>query len=54
MKKNTLLYFATILAVIGIVYSIFAFDKAFPIVNVKITADKNDILQKSDSLTIQY
>ena len=54
MKKNTLLYVAAILAVIGIVYSIFAFDKAFPIVNVKITADKNDILQRSDSLTTYY
>lgn len=54
MKKNTLIYVVAILAVIGIVYSIFAFDKAFPIVNVKITADKNDIIQRSDSLTTHY
>ena len=54
MKKNTLLYIVAILAVIGIIYSIFAFDKAFPIVNVKITADKNDIIRKSDSLTTHY
>jgi len=54
MKKNTLLYVVAILAVIGIIYSIFAFDKAFPIVNVKITADKSDISHKSDSLTTHY
>ncbi len=54
MRKNSLLYVIAVLAVIGIVYSIFAFDKAFPIVNVKITADKNDILRQTDSLTTHY
>ncbi len=54
MKKNTVLIFAAILAIIGIIYSITAFDKAFPIVNVQITADRHDILYKADSLTQEF
>ncbi len=54
MKKNTLLYIVAILAVMGIVYSFFAFDKAFPIVNVKITADKSEIENLADSLTREF
>lgn len=54
MRKNTLLYMVAILAITGIIYSIFAFDKAFPIVNVKITADKNEILNKTDSLSERF
>ena len=50
MKKNTLLYIVAVLAVLGIVYSIFSFGTAFPIVNVKITADKEQILNSVDSL----
>ncbi|MFA6618568.1 MAG: hypothetical protein WCT23_05820 [Candidatus Neomarinimicrobiota bacterium] len=50
MKKNTLLYMLAVLAVLSIVYSIFSFGTAFPIVNVKITADKTEILNLSDSL----
>lgn len=50
MKKNTLLYILAVLAVLSIVYSIFSFGTAFPIVNVKITADKTRILNLSDSL----
>ncbi|MBW6458811.1 MAG: hypothetical protein K0B52_06600, partial [FCB group bacterium] len=51
MKKNMILYVMILLAAAGIVYSIRMFDKAFPIVNVEITADKHDILKKADSLT---
>jgi membrane protease YdiL (CAAX protease family) len=51
MKKNTLLYIMIVLAIAGILYSIRMFDKAFPIVNVQITADKQNILNKADSLT---
>jgi len=54
MKKNTLLYIGAILAVVGIVYSFFAFDKAFPIVNVKITADKSKIENLADSLSREF
>lgn len=53
MKKNTLLYVVAVLAILGIVYSIFSFDTAFPIVNVKITADKAQILESTDSLNKQ-
>ena len=38
------------MAVLGIVYSIFSFGTAFPIVNVKITADKAKILSAVDSI----
>jgi hypothetical protein len=54
MKKNSLLYIVAFFAILGIIYSIFTFDKAFPIVNVKITADKNEILNKADSLSKNY
>ncbi|MBN2781003.1 MAG: CPBP family intramembrane metalloprotease, partial [Candidatus Marinimicrobia bacterium] len=54
MKKNTLLYLALVLAIIGIIYSLTAFDRAFPIVNVRISADKHDILHKADSLTQRF
>ncbi len=50
MKKNTLIYVVAVLAVLGIIYSIFSFDTAFPIVNVKISADKAQILNHVDSL----
>jgi membrane protease YdiL (CAAX protease family) len=51
MKKNTLIYLVAILAIVGVIYSFFAFDKAFPIVNVKITADKNIVSAKADSIS---
>ena len=54
MKKNTLIYVVAVLAILGVTFSFFAFDKAFPIVNVKISADKNIISEKADSLTHVY
>ena len=50
MKKNTLVYIVAILAVLGAIYGFFNFDKAFPIVNVEITADRNEVVNKADSL----
>ena len=51
MKKNSLILIVAILAVAGIIYSIFSFGEAFPIVNVKITADKNQVIHAADSLS---
>lgn len=54
MKKNTLIYIVAILAIFAVVYSFFAFDKAFPIVNVKISADKGEVLRQADSLSSEF
>ena len=51
MKKNSLILIVVILAVAGIIYSFFSFGEAFPIVNVKITADKNQVMRAADSLS---
>ncbi len=51
MRKKYLLVVTAILALAGILYSIKFFDKAFPIVNVQITADKHEVVRKADSLT---
>lgn len=50
MKRNRILYLAGILAIAGLIYSLQMFDKAFPIVNVSISADKSQIRMKADSL----
>ena len=52
MKKNSLLYILAALALVGGIYSFLNFDRAFPIVNVKISADKNAIIQTADSLNL--
>jgi len=51
MKKNRILWLAAVLAIAGVIYSWKMFDKAFPIVNVRITADKHQVLACADSLS---
>ncbi|MDD3716640.1 MAG: type II CAAX endopeptidase family protein, partial [Candidatus Marinimicrobia bacterium] len=51
MKKNRILWVAAVLAIAGILYSLKMFDKAFPIVNVRISADKHQVLARADSLS---
>lgn len=51
MKKNRILWVTAILAIAGIIYSLKMFDKAFPIVNVRISADKHQVLDRADSLS---
>ncbi|MDZ7822191.1 MAG: hypothetical protein U5N26_10585 [Candidatus Marinimicrobia bacterium] len=41
MKRKYLLLITAVLAIAGVLYSIKFFDRAFPIVNVRISADKH-------------
>ncbi len=50
MKRKYLLLITAVLAIAGVLYSIKFFDRAFPIVNVRIRADKHEVIRKADSL----